>query len=103
MAKQVLNKTKKSDKDMVEGVKDQAAGDSRKAILDDLFQDFYSSRRQVYLFNFIRGIFFGLGTVLGGTLLVAIAVAILGQFVDWFPVLGDFIQGIINAMNRPVR
>lgn len=74
---------------------------ARHAILEDLFQDFHRSRRQVYSMNFIRGIFFGFGTVLGGTVLVALIVWVLGQFVDWFPIIGDFIKQIIDAMQRP--
>ncbi len=50
--------------------------------------------------NFVRGIFFGFGTVLGGTVLVAIIIWVLGQFVDWFPIIGDFIKQIIDAMQR---
>ncbi|MBC7869035.1 hypothetical protein H7X69_02565 [Candidatus Saccharibacteria bacterium] len=74
---------------------------ARQGILEDLFFDFYRNRRQVYFMNFIRGIFFGFGTVLGGTVLVAIIIGVLGQFVDWFPVIGDFIKQIIDAIQRP--
>ena len=43
---------------------------ARKGVLEDLFNDFNANRAQVYKFNFIRGIFFGLGSVLGGTVLI---------------------------------
>lgn len=74
---------------------------ARRAMLEELFNDLYDDRRNIYLMNFIRGIMFGMGSVLGGTLLIALTIAVLSQFVDWFPVFGDFINGIINAMNRP--
>lgn len=74
---------------------------ARRALLEELFNDLYDDRRNIYLMNFVRGIMFGMGSVLGGTLLLALTIGILSQFVDWFPVLGDFINGIINAMNRP--
>ncbi len=80
--------------------KDNERG-ARQAILEDLFFDFHRNRRQVYLMNFIRGIFFGFGTVLGGTVLVAVIIGVLSQFVDWFPVIGDFIKQIIDAIQRP--
>ena len=73
---------------------------ARQAILEDLFYDFHRSRRQVYWMNFIRGLFFGLGSALGATLLVAITIWLLGQFGDIFSPIFDFINGIIEAMQR---
>lgn len=87
-------------KKMVEKTKVDNERGARRAIIEDLFVDFNRSRRQVYAMNFVRGIFFGFGTVLGGTVLVALIVWVLGQFVDWFPVIGDFIKHIIEAMQR---
>lgn len=74
---------------------------ARHSLIEELFYDFHKSRKQVYLTNFFRGIFFGFGTVLGGTVLVALIIWVLGQFVDWFPFIGDFIKQIIDAMQRP--
>lgn len=71
---------------------------ARKRLIEELFYDFNHSQIQVYWINLVRGIFFGFGTVLGGTLLVAIVVWVLSQFVDWFPFIGDFIQQIINSV-----
>lgn len=71
---------------------------ARRAVIEELFNDMYDDRRNIYTMNFIRGIFFGFGSVLGGTMLIALLVWMLGQFVDWFPVLGDFINGILDAM-----
>lgn len=76
---------------------------ARRAIVEEMFNDMYDDRVNIYKMNFVRGLFFGFGSVLGGTLLVAITIAVLGQFVDWFPVLGDFINGILDAMSRPRR
>lgn len=70
---------------------------ARRKLLEELFYDFHANRWHIYKLNLFRGLFFGLGTVLGGTLLVAVAIAILGQF-EWVPFLGDFIQRIIDAM-----
>lgn len=74
---------------------------ARQAILEDLFYDFHKSRKQVFLMNFLRGIFFGLGSALGATLLVAVLIWVLGQFGNVFPPIADFVNGIIDAMNRP--
>ena len=64
---------------------------SRRALLEELFNDFYDDRRHIYRMNFIRGIFFGLGSVLGGTVVVALAVWILSLFVQ-IPGIGDAAQ-----------
>lgn len=94
-----VQKTEKKNK-LVERIKRDNDIGARRGILEDLFNDFHTNRWQIFSFNFVRGIFFGFGTVLGGTLLVALTIAVLGQFIDWFPVLGDFIQQIIDAMKK---
>jgi hypothetical protein len=72
---------------------------ARQNLIEDLFYDFNRSKAQVYWLNFTRGIFFGLGTLLGGTLLVAFAVWFLGQFVG-FPYVGNYLKNIIDALQH---
>lgn len=67
----------------------------RQVFLDDMFDDIYTKRRRIYGVNFVRGIFFGLGTFLGGTLIVAGLVWILRQFIDW-----PFIEKLIEALQH---
>ena len=88
-------------KKVTEKIKRDNERGARQAILEDLFYDFHKSRKQVFLMNFLRGIFFGLGSALGATLLVAILIWVLGQFGNVFPPIADFVNGIIDAMNRP--
>lgn len=78
--------------------KDNERG-ARQAVLEDLFYDFNRSRVQVYKMNFIRGIFFGLGSVLGGTVVVALIVWILSLFVD-FPGIGHSIESLQHTINN---
>lgn len=73
---------------------------ARKALLEELFNDFHRSRRQIYMMNFWRGLFFGFGSVLGATVLIAVVVWILGQVVDFFPALADFINHLTDTMQR---
>jgi hypothetical protein len=73
---------------------------ARINVMEELFYDFNRSRAEVYKMNFIRGIFFGFGSILGGTVLIALLAWLLGQFVNVFPPLADFINGIIQAMGR---
>ena len=81
-------------------VKTDQENGSRKAILEDLFYDFHKSRRQVYFMNFTRGIFFGVGSILGGTVIIALIVWILSLLVDIPGGIGDFIQNIINTVQQ---
>jgi hypothetical protein len=65
----------------IEGVKKGNERGARVNILEDLFYDFNRSRAQVYKMNFFRGIFFGLGSVIGGTVVVALMLWALGLLV----------------------
>lgn len=73
---------------------------ARRAILEDLFYDFHSSRKQVYTMNFFRGIFFGLGSVLGGTIVIALVLWILTWLTDIPGGFGDFIQYIVDTVRN---
>ena len=61
--------------------KDNERG-ARQGLLEDLFYDLNRSRVEIYKMNFVRGIFFGFGSVLGGTVLIALLAWILSFFVD---------------------
>jgi len=74
--------------------------DARQSILEDLFYDFHRSRRQVYFMNFVRGLFFGVGSVIGGTLVVAVVLGLLGLLVDIPGGVGDFIQYIVDLVKQ---
>jgi len=76
---------------------------ARRAILEDLFYDFHSSRRQVYVMNFVRGMFFGVGSVIGGTIVVALLVGILSLLTDIPGGIGDFIQYIVDIVESARR
>lgn len=74
--------------------------EARRGIIEDLFQDFNRSRVQVYKMNFIRGLFFGLGSVLGGTILVALAVWLLSVLGQYIPFFSDFFKAVTEVLNR---
>lgn len=73
---------------------------ARRAVLEDLFYDFHSSRVQVFWMNFFRGIFFGVGTVIGGSLVVALIAWMLSWFTDIPGGFGDFIQYIVDTVKH---
>lgn len=67
----------------------------KQVLLDDMFNDLYSKRTRIYKLNFFRGVFFGLGTFLGGTVVIAIIVWVLSNFVDW-----PLINKLVEALQR---
>lgn len=89
-------------KKVVDKTKEDNERGARHDLIEELFYDFHQSRKQVYLMNFIRGLFFGFGSVLGGTILVAIAVWIMSQFVDW-PGIGDYFESLRDTLQTRPR
>lgn len=83
----------------VQKVKEDNERGSRQALIEELFHDFHRSRVQVYQLNFIRGIFFGLGSVLGGTVLIALIVWLLSFAVDW-PWVGDVVEQLQGSLQE---
>ena len=100
MAEKKHSTEKKQPGKVTKAVVEANENGARRAVLEDLFYDFHRSRKQVYMMNFFRGLFFGFGSVLGATLLVAIVIWLLGQFGNIFPPLADFLNNLIDAMQR---
>lgn len=73
---------------------------ARRAIIEDLFYDFNRSKKQVFAMNFFRGIFFGVGSILGGTIVIALIVWLLNLLVDVPGGVGDFVQYIVNVVQQ---
>lgn len=83
-----------------EKIKKDNENGARQAVIEDLFFDFHRSRKQIYWMNFWRGIFFGIGSVVGVTFFVVISVWLLSKTADVFPPLADFINQLIDTMQR---
>jgi hypothetical protein len=73
--------------------------EARVSLVEDLFYDFNRSRAEVYKMNFIRGIFFGLGTVIGGTVIVAVALWLMSFFID-IPGIGQSVQQLQQTLEE---
>ena len=56
-----------------------------------------SSLHRVAAWSLVRGLFFGLGSTLGATILLAFFLKILGS-IDFVPILGDWAQRIIQEV-----
>ena len=78
----------------LEKVKNDQSRGAAKALLEEIFNDLYKNRWAVYKINFVRGIFFGFGTVLGGTIIVAVLIWLLSTLAQFIPPLRDFFDAI---------
>jgi Domain of unknown function (DUF5665) len=84
----------------VEAFKDDQAQAGARGFLEDLFEDYYAQRFKVYKMNFIRGIVFGFGSVIGGTLMVGLLLWLL-SFFNELPFIGHFVQSIQHSVETP--
>lgn len=98
MAENTSKKSKSVAKKITDQIKKDNERGARENIIEELFYDFNRSKVQIFWVNFQRGIFFGIGSVLGGALIIAITVMILSR-IDLPGVLGDFIQQILDSLN----
>jgi len=85
---------------MVEEVKDNNEKFARHQLIEELFYDLYDNRRRIYWINFIRGLFFGLGTLVGGSLIVGIAIWALSQFTNIFPSTSDYLNKVTESIQK---
>lgn len=70
------------------------------AVMEDAFYDLYRHRRRIYRVNFMRGMFFGLGAFIGGTVIIACVIGLLSLLVQAFPDFSDYIQWLINVLSK---
>lgn len=89
---------------LISRIKNRVKGDNekgaREAVLEDLFNDFNRNRFEVYKMNFFRGIFFGFGSLLGGTVLITLLVWILNITGQLIPGIAGFVDQIISVMQQ---
>lgn len=66
---------------------------------DHRFLRTYNSLPRFLAFNFARGLAFGLGTVLGASILVS-AIAFSLREIDFIPIIGDWATSIAQQMEQ---
>jgi len=71
---------------------------ARRGVMQELFNDLYDDRRHIYLMNFFRGIFFGVGSVIGATVVVAFIVWMLSIFVDFPGMIGTIASWVQDSL-----
>ncbi len=67
--------------------------------LESIFEGGYINHRRVYKINFIRGLFFGLGSVIGGTIIIASILWVL-SFFSQVPLIGHFVDNIQTTVEK---
>jgi hypothetical protein len=74
--------------------------DTKAAVqaLEYMFAAGYVSRKKLYLENFVRGIFFSVGSIIGATIVIALLIWILSLF-DTAPLIGDLVKSLKNTLN----
>lgn len=90
----MLNKTKTSKSELTRTDYERIG-----RTIESVFESGYANHRRVYFINFTRGLFFGLGSVLGGTLVIAIVIWVLSLFTE-VPLLGEFFEKVRSSIER---
>ncbi len=67
-------------------------------MVEDLYLANTSKAYRLLWYNFVRGLAYGLGIFIAGTFVVAILVWVLGFF-DQVPLIGPFVQSIVDQIN----
>lgn len=88
---------------MAQHLHDDNEKGSRQALLEELFNDFNRNRYEIYKINFFRGIFFGFGSLLGGTMLIVLLVWVLNLTGQLVPSVAGFIDQILSVMQNSRR
>lgn len=73
---------------------------AQRRFTDKLLLEAYGRKQKLLKLSFWQGIMFGLGSAIGGTLVLALLIWLLARVVDWFPILGDLINKIIEHTAR---
>ena len=80
-------------------IADSTSKGAMAGILNELFQDMYKHRWQIYKMNFVRGLLFGLGSVVGGTIVIFLLIWVLSLF-DQVPLVGGFVDSMRHSLER---
>lgn len=67
--------------------------------LQALFASEYVDKKKLYQQNFIRGLTFGMGSILGATVGIALLLWFLSLF-QQVPLLGDFVQNVEQTITE---
>lgn len=67
--------------------------------LEHILLSGYLSKRRFFAYTFLRGVVYGIGLFIGGTIVVGIVMSILVQFQDAL-IIGDFVKKIVEIVQN---
>lgn len=88
---------KSSDKKSASKIQQRVESKARRNLFSEFWNDVYGERFRVYRLNFVRGIFFGVGSAIGATVIIALIVTVLGWLVD-LPAIGDMSEALRSSI-----
>ncbi len=88
---------KQEDKKSTRQIRKKQQEDAAKAITT-IIESGYSSHHRIYRVNFVRGIFFGLGSALGATFVLGAVLWVLSLFGE-LPIFGGIVETIQNTID----
>jgi hypothetical protein len=59
----------------------------------------YMKKRDIFMGNLIGGVAWGVGSVLGATIVVAIIISLL-RTINFVPVIGSFVGGVLDQVEE---
>ncbi len=68
-------------------------------LLEEVVASGYSKPYRMLWFSFIRGLAYGLGIFIAGTLVIGLVIWFLGLF-NHVPVIGHFVQQVIDGLTN---
>lgn len=85
-----------SDKEKTEALLESLQQELKALHANPLFRA-YNSLYRLIGFHFLKGIAFGLGSVLGATIVVSVLLYFLAQ-IEFIPIIGDWVKLIISEI-----
>lgn len=99
MIKKIFRLPTKKTKQSIEAT-DKSLETVKNQITDKIVLEAYGRRSKLLKFSFLQGILFGLGSAIGGTIVLALVIWLLTRMVDWFPLLGNFVEQLSEYTSR---
>ncbi|MDA1107722.1 MAG: DUF5665 domain-containing protein [Proteobacteria bacterium] len=65
--------------------------------------DIHRPRRKMLLDNFLGGVAWGLGSVMGGTLVLTVVIIVVGYLlgkIEFVPIIGEWVQAISQEVAK---
>lgn len=75
---------------------------AQKAFIEEIFNDIYAHRLRIYWVNFLRGVSFSVGGIIGATVVIAIVIWLLSLFSN-VPVIGNFFHQTQQTLQSGVK